>query len=168
MKNRNSLMILTFVILLTISALSNNLELVLGQSNEVQSKLDAARASINQAFTSVMEAEAAGANINNLVSQMNDALGLLAQAENAFRQNDFDATSIKADGALLLAGQINTAAQNARESASSSRQSSFWLSIVFSIIGIVIFLVVLFQIWRWFKQRYTRNLLNLKPEVKNQ
>lgn len=161
-------MILTFVILLTISALSNNLELVLGQSNEVQSKLDAARASINQAFTSVMEAEAAGANINNLVSQMNDALGLLAQAENAFRQNDFDATSIKADGALLLAGQINTAAQNARESASSSRQSSFWLSIVFSIIGIVIFLVVLFQIWRWFKQRYTRNLLNLKPEVKNQ
>lgn len=161
-------MILTFVILLTISALSNNLELVLGQSNEVQSKLDAARASINQAFTSVMEAEAAGANINNLVSQMNDALGLLAQAENAFRQNDFDATTIKADGALLLASQINTAAQNARESASSSRQSSFWLSIVFSIIGIVIFLVVLFQIWRWFKQRYTRNLLNLKPEVKNQ
>lgn len=161
-------MILTFVILLTISALSNNLELVLGQSNEVQSKLDAARASINQAFTSVMEAEAAGANINNLISQMNDALGLLAQAENAFRQNDFDATAIKADGALLLASQINTAAQNARESASSSRQSSFWLSIVFSIIGIVIFLVVLFQIWRWFKQRYTRNLLNLKIEVKNQ
>lgn len=140
----------------------------MGQSNEVQSKLDAARASINQAFTSVMEAEAAGANINNLISQMNDALGLLAQAENAFWQNDFDATAIKADGALLLAGQINTAAQNARESASSSRQSSFWLSIVFSIIGIVIFLVVLFQIWRWFKQRYTRNLLNLKIEVKNQ
>ena len=44
-----------------------------------------ANAAVNQAFGFVISAEKAGANVTSLLNQLNSAIGLLAQAENAYR-----------------------------------------------------------------------------------
>ena len=55
------------------------------QSTEGNSDLQAANTALGQAFTAVLNAEKAGANVTDLVARINDAANILAEAENNYR-----------------------------------------------------------------------------------
>ena len=57
----------------------------LAQTSQADSKLQEANASVNQAFNSVLDAEKAGANVTDILVQLNAAAGTLAKAENSYR-----------------------------------------------------------------------------------
>ena len=165
MSIRCKLLSTTFLAILTLSLCILCIYPAAAQTDQTTSKLQAANTAVNQAFNAVLDAEKAGANVTGLLAQLNTAAGILAQAENSYRSGDLNTAAAKADSALPIAQQVITAAQSAKQTALVSGQNSFWSIIVLTVIGAVVFVLVLFLVWRWFKRRYIKNLSEAKPEV---
>jgi len=139
----------------------------IAQTDQAASKLQAANTAVNQAFNAVVDAEAAGANVTDLLAQLNIAEGILAQAENSYRTGDTNAASTQADSVLPIAQKVTLDAQSAKQTAIVSTQNANLSTIALTIIGIFAFILVLFLVWRLFKRRYIKNLSEAKPEVVN-
>jgi CHASE3 domain sensor protein len=141
---------------------------VFAQTDQTASKLQAANTAVEQAFNAVLDAEKAGANVKDLLAQLNTAEGDLAQAENSYRTGDFTTASTKADSVLPIAQQVKTSAQEAKQNALVSGQNALFITIVLTVDGVFVFLLVLFLVWRWFKRRYIKSLSEAEPEVNSQ
>ena len=141
---------------------------VFAQSDQTASKLQAANNAVEQAFNAVWDAEKAGANVTGLLVQLNDAAGILAQAENSYRTGDSNTAAVQADSVLPIAQEVTIAAQDAKQTALVSGQNAFWSLIAFTVIGSFVFVLVLFLVWRWFKRSYIKSLSEVKPEVNSQ
>jgi hypothetical protein len=138
---------------------------VFAQTDQTASKLQAANNAVEQAFNAVLDAEKAGANVTGLLAQLNDAAGILAQAENSYRTGDSNTAAVQADSVLPITQEVTTAAQEAKQTALVSGQNAFWFTIEFTVIGAFVFVLALFLVWRRFKRAYMKKLLALKPEV---
>ncbi len=134
-------------------------------ADDVSSKVSAAESAVVSAFSGVLDAEKAGANVTGLLVQLDDAAGLLAQAEMAFRKGDVNLTAVKADGALAGAGAVQSEASVAKDNALVAGQNALGLTVGFSLVGSVAFVLVLFFVWGWLRRRYSAGLLEAKPEV---
>lgn len=167
MSRRCKLSSLSLLAILMLSMFLVCVHTAFAQTNPVDSKLQAANDDVNQAYSAVLDAEKAGANVTDLMFRLNYAIGILAQAENSYRTGYFNKASAQADNVLPLAQQITTAAQNAKQTAIVSSQNIFWSTIALTVIGVFVFVLVLFLIWRWFKQNYIKGLSEAKPEVVN-
>lgn len=141
---------------------------VAAQTDQTTSKLQVANTRVNQAFSAVLDAEKAGANIADLLVQLNVAQGILAQAENSNRIGDINATANHADSVIPLAQQVTAAAQSAKQTALTSNQNAFYSTIALTIIGAFVFVLVFLLVWHRFKRKYIKNLSEAKPEVTNQ
>jgi len=135
------------------------------QTDQTVIELQSVNIAVGRAFSAVLDAEKAGANVTSLLSQLNDAADQLAQAENAYRTGDSAVASNKADAALSIALQVTFDAQTAKQTALVSTQNAFWLTIAFTAVGIIMFLEILFLAWVWFKRNYIKNLSEAKPEL---
>jgi hypothetical protein len=135
------------------------------QPNQDSFQLQVTNAAFNQTFRFVLDAENAGANVTNLLNQLNVAAGLLSQAENAFRTGDNETAAVNAGNVLLIVQQVAAAAHNAKQATLVSSQDSFLPLTLFTVAVAIVFVLSLFIVWRWFKSRYLKNLLNAKPEI---
>ena len=138
------------------------------QTDQTTLKLQAANSAVEQAFIAVLDAEKAGANVTDLLSQLNYAEGKLAQAENSYRTGHFNIAAVQADNVRPIAQQVTTAAQSAKQTALDSGQITFWSSITSTVVGVFVFVLVLFVVWSWFKRSYIKSLSDAKPEVVSQ
>jgi hypothetical protein len=138
------------------------------QTDQTASKLQVANTRVNQAFSAVLDAEKAGANITDLLVQLNVAHGILAQAENANRIGDINTTVNQADNVITLAQQVTAAAQNAKQTALTSNQNALYSTLALTVIGSVVFILVLLFVWRRFKRYYIKNWAEAKTEVVSQ
>jgi hypothetical protein len=141
---------------------------VFAQTDQTASKLQAANAAVEQAFNAVLDAEKAGANVTALLAQLNVAAGILAQAENSYRTGDNNTAAAQADSVLPIAQEVTIAAQDAKQTAVGSGPNAFWFPIAFTEIGAIVFVLVLFLVWRRFKRSYISKLHEAKPEVNSQ
>jgi hypothetical protein len=153
--------ILIAIILLSMSLV--NVNQATAQTDQATSKLQAANMAVDQAFIAVLDAEKTGANVTELLSQLNYAQDVLARAENSYRVGDLNRAGIQADNVLPIAQQVTSKAQNARLSATVNELNAFHATIAFTVIGCVVFVLVLFMVWRLFKRRYIKNMLEAKP-----
>jgi hypothetical protein len=135
------------------------------QTYPTKSKFGYANDVVEQAFNAVLDAEKAGANVTDLLAQLNDAAGILAQAENIYRTGDSNTAVAQADSVLPIAQEVTTLAQDAKQTAIVSSQNVFWSTIAFTVIGAFVFVLALFLVWRRFKRSYVNNLFQAKPEV---
>ena len=138
------------------------------QTDQTESKLQAANIAVEQAFNAVWGAEKAGANVTGLLVQLNVAAGVLAEAENSYRTGDSNTAAVQADSVLPIAQEVTASAQDAKQTALVSGQNAFWFTIAFTVIGSFVFVLVLFLVWRWVKRIYINNLSQAKPEVNSQ
>jgi CHASE3 domain sensor protein len=168
MKNYNNVFFVALFFFLAIGSCLYSGHYALAQTDQTSSKLQAANTAIDRAFNTVSDAEKSGANITQLLKELNDAGALLAQADNSFRIGDLANVTSNADNARLIANQVNTDAISLRNEANNTSQIVFMFTLIFSVIGAIISVVVLFLVWRRFKSSYTKKLLSLKPQgVKN-
>jgi hypothetical protein len=144
-----------------------NAHYTLAQTDQTASKLQAANAAVNLAFNTVLDAEKAGANTTDLLTQLNKAQDILAQAENSYRTGDNNTATAKADSVLPIAQEVTIAAQNAKQTATASAPNRYWFPIALTEIATIIFIIALFLIWRQFKQHYISKLREAKPEATN-
>jgi CHASE3 domain sensor protein len=135
------------------------------QTDQTASKLQAANTAVNHAFNAVSDAEKAGANVNGLLSQLNYADNVLATAENSYRAGDLTKAGTQADSVLPMAQQIIASAQSAKQTATVNTQNAFYITIASTVIGSIVFVLVLLLVWRRFKGYYIKNLSEAKPEL---
>jgi hypothetical protein len=159
---------ITLLCMLMLSLCFLSAQQATAQIDPTVSKLQAADNALNIAFNEILDAEKAGANVTELLSQFNCAAEILAQAGMDYRKGNFSDLESRVDSVLPIAQQITVSAQSLKQAAPASSQNSFWSLIAFTVVGIVVFLAVLYMSWRWTKQRYVKGLLNRKPEVVNQ
>lgn len=138
------------------------------QTDNVSIKIQEAKTAFNAALNAVLDAEQAGANITDLIVQLNFAVNNLSKAENNYRIGDYTTAVSQAESVVLSAQEVSAAAQNAKEDAIISVKNAFWSKTVFTLIGSVVFVLLLFLVWRQLKKRYIDNVFQAKPEVCNQ
>jgi hypothetical protein len=116
------------------------------------------------AFDAVLDAESAGANVSGLMGRLNDAGVALTGANVALAAGNYsDAVGRAgecrglADGVVLDAGVLKNDA--------AAQASRWWVTVLLSVTGSVVFVVVLFLVWRRFKRYYADRLLGSRPEV---
>ena len=124
-----------------------------------------AQSSINQAFTNVLAAEQSGGDITDLMLKLNNAGALLAEAENSYRSGAFDDISSKAASARMIANQVNDDAIVLRNESSLAFQNFLFFNLMVSIIGSILFCILIWVAWRFFKRRFINRLLDKQPKV---
>lgn len=156
---------MVLLVFLTLVSFTFGVECVYAEVDQSQLKVAKAENAVDQAFSAILEAEQAGANVTNLLTRLNYAGELLAQAEIAVRKEDSNAGA-KAEVALSTAQEVETAAVAAKSKALDDGANALWSSAAFSIVGAVIFVLALFLVWRQFKRWPLKRLLETKPEAK--
>jgi hypothetical protein len=159
-RSMNFFLVVFVVLTLSLYGLCDAGEHVLAASS-----LDGAEALVCQVFETVLEAEEAGANVSGLMADLNEAGALLAEAEILRRHGDLDEAADVAEQAVVIANDVESEALELKNLALVNRQSVFWFSSVCSLVGVSVFLIVLFFVWGWFRRVYVRRLLRMKPEV---
>ena len=157
--------IVALLVILAFSVGFLSVQQAIAQTDQATSKLQAANDSVNLAFNAVLDAEKAGANVTDLLAQINIAQEILAQAENLYRTGNTNSSAVQADSVLPITQQVTLDAQNAKQNAIVSTQNAFWSTIVLTIVGIFVFVLVLFLVWRRFKRNYVERLSDAKPEL---
>jgi hypothetical protein len=133
--------------------------------DEAASKVSEAENVMKSAFKSVWEAEKIGANVSTLLSDLKIAEEILAEAEIAYANGDLNATISKADQCIAIASTVQNDATTLNNSASANLWRIFWLTLTFSSVGAIAFVIFLFLIWGRFKRLYFKKMMKMKPEV---
>jgi C4-dicarboxylate transporter len=107
---RSKLASITLLTILKLSVCLISIYPANAQTDQTASKLQAAYTAVNKAFSSVLDAEKAGSNVSDLLSQLSYADSVLAGAENSYRGGDLAKTAIQADSLLPMAQQVTSAA----------------------------------------------------------
>jgi hypothetical protein len=139
---------------------------IFAQTDQAEMKLQAASVAIEQAFNAVLDAENVGANVTILYVQLNNATWVLAQAQNSYRTGNSSTAIIQADSVLPIALKVINTAQEVKTNTLVSVQNTFWFTFTLTVIGAILFVLVLFLLWRWFKRIYINRLTEAKPKVK--
>ena len=79
----------TLFVLILLNYYFNSENYVFAQIDKTTTKLQEANNAVGQAFNAILDAEKAGANITLLMNQLNNAVNILAQAENSKRAGNF-------------------------------------------------------------------------------
>jgi hypothetical protein len=153
------------VAILLIITVITSLQITLVKASNETTSIQAANSSINQAFTNVLAAEKAGGNVTQLLARLSSAGELLAEADNAYRSGNLANVTSEAENAGLIADQVNSDAISLQNASISRSQNNFLLTLIFSVDGVFVFVVVLFLVWRRVKRGYMKRLRGLKPEV---
>ncbi len=135
------------------------------QSYDPTPSFQTANNSVNLAFDLVLKAEKAGANVKALLTQLNVAANLIAQAENSYRSGDTSIIDSNTDQAVAIARQVTAQATTLEKSATEAQQNARLTSVLLAVLGSVIFILSLILIWGFFKSHYLNRVLESKPEV---
>jgi hypothetical protein len=116
------------------------------------------------AFTAALNAESVGVNVSGLMGRMNDAGVALTGAKVALAAGNYsDAFSRAGECRILANGVLSDAGVLKNDAAAQA--SRWWVTVLLSVLGSVVFVVVLFLVWRRFKRYYSDKLLGSRPEV---
>jgi len=133
--------------------------------SEASSALTSAEGAVDSAYQAVLRAEEAGANVSGLLVRLNDAGELLAKAKVAYRLGDFDEAARFANLSGNIGGEVQNAAVELKDSAWVASVQRRWFTMTGSIISVVGVVFGSFWGWSFFRRRYYRRVLGMKPEV---
>ncbi len=150
-------------IIITILILSILCTSLARASNETES-IALANSSINIAFTNVHAAQQAGANITELLARLNDGATLLTQAINSYNGGNMANVTSDSESARAIADKVNNDAIDLKNGNIAQSKNNLLVTCLLSISTALIFVFLLFLIWRRFKRSYLKKILDLKPK----
>jgi len=124
-----------------------------------------ADAAVRLAFNATLDAERAGANVSGLIVRLNEAGEALTEAEIALGNGNSSEASSKAGQCVEIADGVKSDAEVLRASALDEAQTEFWTYLVFSVVGVAVFVVALALVWRRFKHSHVGKVFGMRPEV---
>jgi hypothetical protein len=163
--NRWKLIVVTIFTFLAFSFCLFNAQNVFAQTDQVTSKLQEASSAIGQAFNAVLSAEKAGGNTSQLLAKLNTAGEILAEAQNTYNSGTTANVSFMAENARQIAEQVNVDALNLLSKSLIESENNTMFTLIFSVVGAIMFGISLFLIWRRFKRAHLMKVLDMRPEV---
>lgn len=133
-------------------------------SQDAVTSVTTADAALRSAFVNALDAEQNGSNVSALIVRLNDAGSNLTLAEAAFDAGNYSDAVNLANNCKGLADSVSGDAAVLKSDAVSAA-GLWWETILLSVFGSVVFVVVLFLIWRRFRVDYVKRVLKSKPEV---
>lgn len=140
-------------------------QVVNSQSTAEETSIQNANAAINQAFNSVLEAERSGGNVTQLLTRLNSAAEILADAQNSYQTGNTTGVSSKAVYAKRVADLVNTDAIALKDASSTLTSNSFWFIFTFSMGGAIVFGFLMLIVWQRFRRAYIKKMKSMKPDV---
>jgi len=134
-------------------------------SDDAAARVGEAEVALRRTFSAVLEAESAGANVSELLVELDVAGGNLTAAEMAYARGDFDEASSRAQQCTAVADGVAGEAQSLKNSASTRARNKELQTIGFSMIGGLASVLVVSLIWVLFKRSYLGKLSGMKPEA---
>ena len=120
---------------------------------------------LNNAFETLSRAEENGAQINDLIKELNKANSLYQELKTALREGDTEKATIIAQECVSISLQVTKEANNLATAAlkqSKTQRERRNLILRAAIIAVTISSLI---IWKRFKQYYTKQALGMKPTV---
>ena len=130
-----------------------------------QLKINEAEKMLRGSFKSVLEAEEAGANVSGLMAKLNEAGNYLAEAKNAYKIGDFGHAESLADKCMSTIKGIENEASYLKLDALAKADLMFRVKLIFSLLEVAAFSLFMLIAWRWFRRKYIRKLMKMKPEA---
>jgi hypothetical protein len=155
----------SFLLVLALVGLFSHGVFVVRGADEASSSVGEADVAVRRAFDAALDAERAGANVSGLIVRLNEAGGILTEAEIALKDGDSSEATGKAAQCIGIAESVKGDADVLKASALDEARTVFWASLTFSVVGIAAFAVVLMLVWRWFKRGHVEKMFGMKPEV---
>lgn len=140
---------------------------VSAQSDQAALNLQEANNAFNSAFNAISDAEKAGANVIDLLLKLNIIADSLASSESTYVLGDLTTSIVKSNEVIQAIPNLIGTAQNEKQFSSEASVTSFWITLIISIVGAVVFVTLLIFIWRYVKRWYIKEMSRLKPEVLN-
>ena len=134
---------------------------------EVPVDLVEAEETLVLAYNSVLDAEKVGANVSDLISQLNTGAQYLDQAHSNVDTGDFEAVVYFSNLCIQAIDGVSEQAILLKDETVQLQSANLLLQIFGSIIGIVVVIVGGVIFWRIFKRYYIDGISELKPEVSN-
>ena len=155
MSLRKSLPVLLIVAFLCMFCLAGGYRCVLAVGeDDARQAVSSARLNVVTCYSAVVDAERSGANISDLLVTLNEAGGLISQADLAFGKSDFgSAVNFASQSQQLLSGFVDQA-QMLRDSAAQKRSWDFLIYVAGPILGAAGVLVASLNVWVFLKRRY--------------
>lgn len=136
-----------------------------GVEDGALSAIESAELAVDVAYEAVLEAEGVGANVSGLLDELNDGAEALSKAYMSNRVGNFDDAVYFADLCGDLVGGIEAEANELRDVAVAERKQCLLLNTLGSVLAVFCIFYGAFYGWRFFKSRYHRRVLKMKPEV---
>jgi len=129
------------------------------------SAIESAELAVDLAYEAVLEAEGVGANVSGLLVELSDGVEALSGAYMSSRVGNFDDAAYFADLCYDLVAGIEAEANELRDVAAVDRNQHLFLTSFGSVFAVGGIFCGGFFGWRFFKRRYHRRVLKMKPEV---
>jgi len=129
------------------------------------STIEGAELAVDFAYEAVLEAERVGANVSGLLVELSDGVEALSRAYMSSRVGNFDDAVYFADLCSDLVEGTEAEANELRDVAVVDRSQRLFLTSFGSVLAVAGIFCGGFFGWRFFKRRYHRRVLKLKPEV---
>jgi len=134
-------------------------------SSEAQDAINRAESKIGLAYKSILEAEGAGTNVSSLLFKLNNSSMLLSMAQMQNRTGNFGEAVKFANQCYDSLNGIETEANDLRDSTVMEQKQRKLISAVGSAFAIGAVSCASIFGWRFFKNRYCKRILEMKPEV---
>ena len=136
-----------------------------GDAQVAQAAINSAESRMSSVYKSVLAAEKEGANVSSLLVKLNTSAALLSMAQMQNRTGNFIEAELFADQCYNFLDGIETEAASVRDNAILERNQRMLVSSIGSAVGICAVLIASIVGWHYFKARYSREVLEMKPEV---
>lgn len=121
--------------------------------DEARAAVETAEGEVLSCYRAVADAQAAGANVSDLLGILNEAGWLLSKAKLAYSQDDFNSTVVYAEECLSLLGNFVEQAEGLRQDAEAANRWDFMVNFVGSGVGAVCVVVGGFALLTFLKRR---------------
>lgn len=130
-----------------------------------QVAINSAESRMSSVYKSVLVAENEGSNVSSLLVKLNTSASLLSMAQMQNRTGNFIEAASLANQCYDSLNEVEIEANNLRDIAVTERNQKVLISVVGSsiVIGAILFAGVFG--WRFFKEKYSKRVLGMKPEV---
>ncbi len=164
MKSPSKLLVLLTILVLSASIFISKM-FASNLVDTATTSIEIADNALVSAYQAILETERAGADVSNLLVQLNDAGDILAKAHIAYTLKDFEDATSFANACYYIIEDVKSQTNELRDMSHKSRIVGFWLTITGSLVGVVAVVFGAFWSWRVFKRRYIRQIPKMKVEV---
>ena len=121
--------------------------------SEAENYLNSAHATIIDCYRAVAAAEAAGANVTELLERLNEAGRVYSKAVLAYENGDYGTATELGDESRAMLESFVDEANVLREEAEERGRWDFWVNFVGSALGSILVIVTAFGIWKLLKRK---------------